>query len=80
MRLPVVVLLVVISLAGGPRPSAAQTAERSLFVSVLGQGGAPVPGLGPDAFVVREDGRAMEVLRASRAAQPMDLAVLFRLR
>ena len=35
-----------------------------------------MPGLGPDAFVVREDGRAMEVLRASRAAQPMDLAIL----
>ena len=35
-----------------------------------------MPGLGPDAFVVREDGRAVEVLRASRATQPIDLAIL----
>jgi VWFA-related protein len=76
MRLPVLVLLAIVCLAGGQRQAAAQAVERSLFVSVLGQGGAPVPGLGPDAFVVREDGRAVEVLRASRATQPIDLAIL----
>jgi VWFA-related protein len=76
MRLPVFVLLALVFLPGSQQPAAAQAAERSLFVSVLGQGGAPVPGLGPDAFVVREDGRSVEVLRASRATQPIDLAIL----
>jgi VWFA-related protein len=76
MRLPVLMLLAIVFLPGGQRTVAAQAAERSLFVSVLGQGGAPVPGLGPDAFVVREDGRSVEVLRASRATQPIDLAIL----
>jgi VWFA-related protein len=45
-------------------------------VSVLDQAGAPVKGLGPDAFVVREDGRQVEVLRVSPATQPVDLAIL----
>jgi VWFA-related protein len=56
----------------------AQTAsrERTLFVSAVDAKGEPVEGLGPDAFVVREDGRRREVLRVSRATEPMDLALL----
>src|SRR5215203_2999423 len=68
--------LVVSSLVGAASRAGAQATERDLFVSVLDQAGAPVPGLGPDAFVVREDGRAMEVLRVSRATEPIDLALL----
>jgi VWFA-related protein len=56
----------------------AQTAsrERTLFVSAVDRKGEPVEGLGPDAFVVREEGRRREVLRVSRAIEPIDLALL----
>ena len=50
--------------------------ERTLFVSAVDAKGEPVEGLGPDAFVVREDGRRREVLRVSRATEPIDLALL----
>jgi VWFA-related protein len=50
--------------------------ERALFVSAVDKDGEPVSGLGPDAFVVREDGVRREVLRVSRATEPIDIAVL----
>jgi Ca-activated chloride channel homolog len=50
--------------------------ERDLFVSVLDAKGAPVPGLSPADFVVREDKVAREVLRVRRATDPIDLAIL----
>jgi VWFA-related protein len=50
--------------------------ERSLFVSAVDANGEPVDGLGPDAFVVREDGVRREVLRVSRATEPIDVAIL----
>jgi VWFA-related protein len=55
--------------ANGPR-------ERALFVSAVDKDGEPVSGLGPDAFVVREDGVRREVLRVSRATEPIDIALL----
>jgi VWFA-related protein len=67
---------VISCLVGAASPAGAQATERDLFVSVLDQAGAPVTGLEPDAFVVREDGRAVEVLRVSRATEPIDLALL----
>ena len=54
----------------------AQDNDRALFVSVLDEDGAPVPDLGPDAFVVEEDGVEREVLRAGPARSPMQVAVL----
>jgi VWFA-related protein len=62
-----------------PAVAAAQgtdRSDRSLYVSVVDNSGAPRPGLGADAFTVREDGQAREVLRASRATEPIDIAVL----
>jgi VWFA-related protein len=50
--------------------------ERALFVSAVDKDGEPVSGLGPDAFVVREDGVRREVLRVSRATEPIDIAIL----
>jgi VWFA-related protein len=76
MRCAAVALVSIASLVGSAAPAAAQAVERSLFVSVTDQAGAPVTGLGPDAFVIREDGRMVEVLRASRATQPIDIAIL----
>ncbi len=65
--------------AAGPRtPAAAQieAREQTLFVSAVDEKGEPVDGLGPDAFVVREEGVRREVIRVSRATEPIDLALL----
>jgi VWFA-related protein len=50
--------------------------ERTLFVSAVDTRGEPVDGLGPTDFVVTEDGRRREVLRVSKAVEPIDIAVL----
>ena len=57
-------------------PAAAQTIEREMFVSVLGKDEKPVLTLGVPDFVVREDGRVREVLRARRASDVIDIALL----
>ncbi len=62
--------------AVAPPPVLAQARERTLFVSALDKDGKPVEGLGPDAFVVREDGARREVIRVSRATEPIDVALL----
>jgi VWFA-related protein len=50
--------------------------ERTLFVSALDERGEPVDGLTVNDFVVTEDGRRREVLRISRAVEPIDIALL----
>src|SRR5262249_46778152 len=50
--------------------------ERVMYVSVVNNAGEPVEGLGPDTFVVREDGVRREVLRVSRATEPIQIALL----
>ena len=61
-------------------PSAAvfaQANERVLYVSAWDKATrAPITGLGVDAFTVREDGRAREVLRVTAASSPMPIAIL----
>ena len=58
-------------------PVSAQTPrERTMFVSAVDQKGEPVEGLGPGDFVIREDGAQREVLRVSRATEPIDIAIL----
>ena len=55
----------------------AQTLERVLYVSVRDQATrAPITGLGPDAFNVREDGNRREVLRVTPATSPMSVAII----
>jgi von Willebrand factor type A domain len=56
--------------------TSAQTLQRSLYVSVVDDAGAPVAGLGPTDFIVREDNVAREVLRVAPADEPMQIAVL----
>jgi VWFA-related protein len=58
------------------RLSAQSPRERTMFVSAVDQKGEPVEGLGPNDFVIREDGAAREVLRVSRATEPIDIAIL----
>lgn len=56
----------------------AQSRERVAYVSVFQDSSrAPVTDLGPEAFVVREDGVQREVLRVTPATSPMPVAVLF---
>ncbi|HEV3140938.1 MAG TPA: VWA domain-containing protein [Vicinamibacterales bacterium] len=55
---------------------AAQPNLRAMYVSVVDEAGAPVPGLGPSDFMVREDNIAREVLRVAPADEPMQIAVL----
>ena len=60
----------------GVSTATAQPIERSLWVSVVDQSGAPVSGLGPGDFVVREDNATREILRVVPAEEPMQVAVL----
>jgi VWFA-related protein len=56
---------------------AEQARERVLYVNVFDQQTKqPVPDLGPEAFVVREDGVAREVLRVTKATTPLPIALL----
>jgi VWFA-related protein len=68
-----------VALASGPGPAVhaqAGARERTLFVSAVDSRGEPVETLGPADFIVTEDGRRREILRVSRAVEPMDIAVL----
>jgi hypothetical protein len=53
-----------------------QTDERQMIVSVLDDAGAPVVGLSPADFVIREDGAAREVLRVAPARDGRQIALL----
>ena len=50
--------------------------ERTVYVSALDDKGESVEGLGPGDFIIREDGLRREVLRVSRAIEPIDIALL----
>jgi VWFA-related protein len=71
-------LIAVAFVASPPMLAAGQgdARERTMFVSAVDNKGEPVEGLGPDAFVVQEDGRRREILRVSKATDPIDLALL----
>src|SRR5205814_4588230 len=59
-----------------PATPIAQAVQRSMYVSVVDENGAPVRDLGPSDFIVREDNVAREVLHAGPADTPMQVAVL----
>lgn len=74
---PTLAIAVAVAVLSSPNsPLTAQARERTLFVSAVNDKGEPVEGLGPDAFVVREDGRRREILRVSRATEPLDIALI----
>ena len=47
-----------------------------MYKRQVDQKGEPVEALGPNDFIIREDGAAREVLRVSRATEPIDIAIL----
>jgi Ca-activated chloride channel family protein len=58
-------------------PGISQAQERrTVYASVLDREGAPVASLSARDFVVTEDGAAREVLSATKADEPMQIAVL----
>ena len=58
-------------------PAVAQTRPtQQIYVSVADSKGNPVTGLGPEAFRVREDGNAREVLSAGPASERLSVALL----
>jgi hypothetical protein len=78
LRLALALALASCALPALRAPLGAQAAarEQTLFVSAVDDKGEPVEALGPDAFVIREDGLRREVLRVSRAIEPIDIALL----
>jgi VWFA-related protein len=77
-RLALALALLSVSLTSSRASLHAQNAarEQTLYVSAVNDKGEPVDGLGADAFLVREDGIRREVLRVSRAIEPIDIALL----
>jgi VWFA-related protein len=50
--------------------------EQTLYVSAVDSKSEPVEGLTPADFIVTEDDRRREILRVSRAVEPIDIALL----
>lgn len=63
------------ALAGGTAADA-QSVERRMVVSVLDDDGAPVAGLRPADFAIREDDAAREILRVEPAGGNRQIAIL----
>ena len=74
--LPVLAVVVVVCTAPNPAAQGTLAREFTVFVSAVDKEGEPVEGLGPEAFIVREEGARREVLRVSHANEPIDIAVL----
>lgn len=76
MARSILVALAVVAALVQTNTRAQNPRERTVFVSVVDRDGEPVSDLTARDFVVREDKAAREVLRVSRADEPIDIAVL----
>ena len=73
---PALVLAALAVIGSRPAVSAQAGQQRALFVSALDDSGVPVDNLGIDDVIVTENGVRREVLRVSRATDPIDITVL----
>ena len=71
-----VIVLAILAMLLAASPVLAQATEQTVYASVVDKNDAPITGLSAGEFVVREDDTAREVLRASPATEPMQIAVL----
>ena len=55
---------------------AASTNQQTWYISAVDRNGHPVEGLGPEAFVITENGVRREVLTVARADEPIDITLL----
>jgi VWFA-related protein len=79
LRLALLALVLAVAFVATSRTLVAGQAgarERTLYVSAVDSKGEPVEGLGPNTFIVAEDGRRREILRVSKAIDPIDIALL----
>lgn len=76
--LPVLAAVAIAAAVRAPEPLQAQAdpRERTLFVSAVDDQGEPIEDLRLNDVIVREDGARREVLRISRAIEPIDIALL----
>jgi VWFA-related protein len=78
-RLRYVVLalgLVLVAVAKPVGVSAAQSAERTIYVSVMDANAAPVPDMKQDEFSVKEDGVARTITKVDRASEPIHYVIM----
>lgn len=70
-------LLLVLAAVGQPAGvSAAQSADRTIYVSVMDSNGAPVGDMKPDEFSVKEDGEARTITKVERASEPIHYVIM----
>ena len=79
-RFLLTVILVGAAASGLARPvftqAQADSRERTLFLSAVDKSGEPIDDLRISDVIVREDGARREILRLSRAIEPIDIALL----
>ncbi len=69
-------LVVACLILGATSIGRAQTLQRAIYVSALDSKGLPVPSLGPNDIIVREDRTSREILDVTPAADPMEIVLL----
>jgi len=65
-----------LSLLAAAFPRAWQAGPRTIYVTALDAKGVPVPGLTASDFVVKEDGKARDIVSAAVSTTPMQIALM----